>query len=81
MGLVTAFVAMAGLLGGLALLVIWAGFLERWVDGDDTGAATLDSLLDGDHKETVEPTPAPVVVSPEANEGSRADRFVFPPAA
>ena len=75
MGLLAAFMAVAGLLGGLALLVMWAGFLERWLDEPVAPADTLDSLLAAEEPVAIEPSAS------EADPQPEADRFVFPPAA
>lgn len=76
MGLMAGFIAVAGLLGGLALLVMWAGVLERWVDGADVATDTLDSMLSTDELETA------ASESSEGDPGSaEADRFAYPPAA
>jgi hypothetical protein len=80
MSLVAAFMAIAGLIGGLSLLVMWAGFLERWIDGSDT-TDTLDSLLSDDEEGMAEPTSAPVAVISETDPVSEADRFAFRSAA
>jgi hypothetical protein len=80
MGLVTAFMAIAGLIGGLALLLMWAGFLERWIDGP-VATDTLDSMLSDDEGQIAEPTSAPVGVISETDPVSEADRFAFRSAA
>lgn len=79
MGLLAGLIAVAGLLGGLALLVAWAGVLERWVDGADGSSATLDSMLSAGERDPMLPAAGPV--ASEVDQESEADRFVIPPAA
>ena len=77
MGLIAGFIAIAGLIGGLALLVVWAGVLERWVDEPGGSADTLESMLSADGLDAATVTESAVSESA----GSDADRFVLPPAA
>jgi hypothetical protein len=74
MGLLAGFAALAGLLGGLGLLVLWAGALERWVDGQEEATDRLDTLMSGMEPYAAvdgesEPTP------------TEAEPFAYPPAA
>jgi hypothetical protein len=72
--LLAGFVALAGLLGGLSLLVLWAGSLERWVDGQDVDNDSVDSLMSRQ---------APDAVESETNQEDpgEAKPFAYPPAA
>jgi hypothetical protein len=74
MGLLAGFIALAGLLGGLALLVLWAGLLERWVDGQDVSGDSLDVLMSA--QETVAEESE---TNPEAP--AESEPFAYPPAA